>query len=357
MNDFLQYQGGLLESKMTDVVAARTIREWISGERTECRRIFFVSNGADPSVLDGVIGGDDVVLLPLDCDWSTARAREVRYAGQLLDVGDELFINGRSVELQDYLSAGFVEIVGPTAVRFFDEAGWRAFFDDADLARQTGVFPAPLVDPRVVLADRNALDAERASAAPLAVRLDADGAIGLGMQGIILGHTDDLGSAINRLVSRAEAFTAAVPAAVVDDDLVSRPWLPRYLRAAELIKMLRIATGAIEIDGFGWSHVTDERADAEPLSSDPFLVNGSEGILFANVASRRRQLLTPLTADVVSILQTSSYIDLAHDRVAARHGTGRSTAANLCSNALELLSVNLGAQRIPEEAGLTGSVL
>ncbi len=43
---------------------------------------------------------------------------------------------------RDYVAAAFVQIIGPTAVRFFDETSWRAFLDDAELARRTGVFPS-----------------------------------------------------------------------------------------------------------------------------------------------------------------------------------------------------------------------
>nr|RZI35521.1 hypothetical protein BJQ95_02097 [Cryobacterium sp. SO1] len=266
------------------------------------------------------------------------------YTGQMLDAGDELFLNDRGVEVQDYLSAGFIEIVGPTAVRFFDDAGWRAFLDDADLARMTGVFPSSLIDPRVVLADRDMFAADRLTSLPHAFRLEADGTIGLGMQGIPLGNAGNWDAAVGNLVSKADALGGAVPPEVVHADLGTHPWLPRYLNATELIKMLQLDNGTAKIDGFGWSNFEDERADAAPLAADPFMLEASSGLVLADVTTRRRQLLTPLTAEIVSAIQSSSSMELARDRVSARRDIDEDAAARLCIDAIELLNVNLGLQ-------------
>lgn len=332
-------------------IEMRTIREWISGERTDFARIFFVAAEANPAGLERVLSRDDAVLLPVNCNWSPDHGRVVKYTGQMLEAGDELFINDRGVELQDYLSAGFVEIVGPTAVRFFDEAGWRAFLDDADLARRTGVFPSSLIDPRVVLADRDMFTDGGSTSLPQAFRLEADGTIGLGMQGITLGNADNWDAALSSHVSKTDVLGAAVPPADVNADLGTHPWLPRYLNAAELIKMLQLDNGTAKVDGFGWSNFEDKRADAEPSAADPFMLETSSGLILADITSRRRQLLTPLTAQVVSVIQSSISLELARDRVSARRDIDETAAARLCSDAIELLNVNLGRQKVAPVIG------
>lgn len=123
-----------------ELFGARALREWITGEHTEHSRIFLLEGGADVSDLDDVAGHDDVVLLPAESAPYDGPAGTARYSGALREVGDELFFGERGVELQDYVAAAFVQIIGPTAVRFFDETSWRAFLDDAELARRTGVF-------------------------------------------------------------------------------------------------------------------------------------------------------------------------------------------------------------------------
>jgi cobalamin biosynthesis protein CobD/CbiB len=72
----------------------------------------------------------------------------------------------------------------------------------------------------------------------------------------------------------------------------------------------------------------------------------------AHVSSRRRQLLTPLTAEVVSAIQSSSSLELARDRISARRDIDETAAARLCRDAIELLNVNLGRQK---DAPLIGS--
>jgi hypothetical protein len=341
-----------LNTEVTDQIASRTIREWITGVRTDYERIFYVAPGANPAALEQVLGQDDAVLLPADSDWSPDHGLVVKYSGEMSEAGDEFFVNDRGIELQDYISAGFIEIVGPTAIRFFDEAGWRAFVADADLARRTGVFPSALIDPRVLLADRAMFVPGGSSSLPHAFRLDADGFIHLGMQGIPLGHMDNWDAALGSAVSTADALGASVPPVVVHADLGAHPWLPRYMNATELIKTLQLDNGTAKIDGFGWSNIDDERADAEPLPTDPFMLDTPSGLILADIATRRRQLLTPLSAEVVSAIQTSSSVELARDRVSTRQNIDQSVAGKLCNDAIELLNVNLGHQK---ESPLVGS--
>ncbi|WP_244632073.1 daptide biosynthesis RiPP recognition protein [Microbacterium sp. Se63.02b] len=176
----------------TERQGARALREWITGERRDYARVFLLEPGAATENVEGVAGPDDAVLLPVECGAYDGQGAAIRYSGILSDAGDELFIGDRGVELQDYVAAAFVQIVGPTAVSMVDETGWQAFLADADLARRTGVFPSALLDPRVLLADRSALTNPTELVTPSAIRVHRDGAIGLGIGGEVVGRVDDL---------------------------------------------------------------------------------------------------------------------------------------------------------------------
>ncbi len=336
---------GNVEIDADELFAARTLREWITGARTEYGRMFFLDSGAPFGAIAPFLSADDVVIAPEHDAPTHDRARILTYSGQFTDPGDELFVGHRGVELQDYLAAAFVEVVGPTAVRFFDQAGWTAFLDDAELARRTGVFPPPLIDPRVALADRDALIAPARSEPPRAVRVDQTGRISLGMQGIVLGDVNDTATALSRPVPPIAALGDVVAHEHVASDLRDAPWLPRYLHAIELVKMLALGNGVAKVAGFGWSVSEDGRAESVTPAADPFIVSTQDGVVLADVISRRRQLLTPLTADVVSIVQTSASLPTARDRLAALHGIDTHRAELLCRDALDRLGVHSGGPR------------
>ncbi|MBP3976142.1 daptide biosynthesis RiPP recognition protein [Microbacterium sp. BLY] len=325
-----------------ELLGPRALRAWITGERDAHARVFLLESAAGAGAVAAVADAEDVLLLPEGSASVAGPARIARYAGDLAALGDELFFGERGVELQDYIAASFVQIVGPTAMRFFDASSWRAFLDDADLARRTGVFAAAMIDPRVLLADRRALASPGETAAPSALRIDGDGRVHLGLQGGVIGDVDDLPA----LLAQEHPRTATLGGIAAAGDLVAglarRDWMARYLDAADLCKMLRLSNGAARIAGFGWSFLEDGLADAEPVVTDPFLLDTAEGLLLADVGTLRRQLLTPPTAAVVAAMQTSSTLDLAAARVTRACGVPDSHARRLCHDALGALGVHLG---------------
>lgn len=336
-----------------EVVGSRALREWITGEREQYARVFLVESGAEADVLDDIAGQDDVVLLPDASRPHGGSARAVHYSGALREVGDELFIGDRGVELQDYVAAGFVQIVGPTAVSLVDHSSWQAFLDDADLARETGVFPSALIDPRVLLADRSALARPDALETPSALRVSPDGRVSVGVSGGIIGSVDELPTLLTIPLPRVEVLGGAVPPEVLATDLSSREWIGRYLDATDLMKMLRLANGAATVSGFGWSLVDDDLADAEPLAEDPFLLETAAGFVLADTRTLRRQLLSPSTARVVAVTQTSSTPEMAAGRVARQLGVRAADASILCLEAVTALNIRFG-RRIDASCGTKG---
>lgn len=325
-----------------ELLGVRALRQWITGERAECSRVMLVEPGASAAVLDDVTDHDDVVLLPDGSGPYGGPACAVHYSGALGEIGDELFLGERSVELQDYVAAAFVQIVGPTAVSLVDGASWAAFVDDADLARRTGIFPSPLLDPRVLLVGRSALMNPGVLAAPSAIRVSQDGSVSVGVHGDLIGDISELRAVLAVPVPHTATLGRVVPGDLLAADLASREWIGRYLNATDLMKMLRLANGAARISGFGWAGIDDELADAEPLPADPFLLDTAEGFLLADTTTLRRQLLSPTTAMVVAATQTSSTPEVAAERVARQLGGSASHAGRLCREAVVELNIHLG---------------
>lgn len=321
---------------------AQALREWITGERAENSRVFLIDSGAPVDGVAEVAGDDDVVLLPSESGPYEGPASAIHYSGVLCDVGDELFFGERGVELQDYVAAAFVQIVGPTAVCLVDASSWRAFLDDAELARHTGVFPSALIDPRVLLAGRSALANPGELETPSALRVSADGRVSAGVRGEDIGSVDEIHAVLTTPVPPIAALGGIASRETLAAELRSREWIGRYLNATDLLKMLRLANGAAAISGFGWFLLDDGLADDEPLAADPFLLETADGFVLADVKTLRRQLLSPSTATVVAATQTSHTSEVAAERVARHLGMPAPEAMNLCLEAVSALNIHFG---------------
>lgn len=326
----------------SELVGARALREWITGEREAFARVFMVESGASAAHIADVAAEDDVVLLPADSGPWEGTARSVRYSGALREVGDEFFLGERGVELEDYVAAAFVQIIGPTVVCLLDGLSARAFLGDAELARRTGVFPSALVDQRVLLANRNALEGPDELEPPRSIRVRADGHVSIGVRGEAIGAVDELRSLLATPLPRAAALGRAATELAAADPACRRR-IGRYLSATDLMKTLRLVNGAAKISGFGWSPVDDGRADAEPLMRDPFLIDTADGFVLADITTLRRQLLSPTAATVVAAVQTSRTAELAADRVARELDIDAVVARMLCHEALSALGIHVGS--------------
>ncbi|MCM3779981.1 daptide biosynthesis RiPP recognition protein [Microbacterium hydrocarbonoxydans] len=333
----------------SEVVGARALREFVTGERNTYRRVFLVDADAPMTAVLDAAGAQDAVLLPEGEELPAATAALFRYRGRLAESGDEMLLGETAVELQDYVAAAFVQLVGPTVVAVLDTPGWKAFLDDVHLARRTGVFPSALLDPRVVLAERSALESPRAIDIPNAIRVHADGAFTVGMRGEVVGHVMDTPERLAEPVARGARLGGAPSIDELTASDPGRDATVRYLRAIDLLRMLRNANG-VRVAGFGWSLIDDDGADAEPLASDPFLLDAAEGFVLADVDSRRRRALSLLTAVVVEATQTSSGPELAVERIARRLAVPASDAGRLCEDAIGALGISFGVSTAGAEA-------
>ncbi|MEV7608199.1 daptide biosynthesis RiPP recognition protein [Microbacterium sp. NPDC089320] len=335
------------------LMGARALREWAAGGGGVFSRVFLVESGAHADRVAEVAVEGDVVLLPADSGPWEGVARCVRYSGALRETGDELFLGDRGVELEDYVTAAFVQIIGPTVVCLVDGSSSRAFLADAELARRTGVFPSALLDQRVLLANRDALLEPGELEPPRAVRVCANGSVSVGVRGDVIGVVDELRSVLAAPVPRAMALGEAAATLTSAFDAITPARIGRYLAATDLLKALTLSNGTARICGFGWALIDDGFADAEPLTTDPFLLDTADGLLLADITTRRRQLLTPASAAVVAVVQTSSTVDIAVDRVAGELRVDAATARALCDQAVAALAVHLGG-RVPAPSSLHG---
>lgn len=339
----------------SELVGARALREWLVGDTQEFTRVFVIDSGAAESLVQCVVdvaGDADAVLMSAQDRSYSGRGTVITYDGAFIEIGDELYLGGRGVELQDYVAASFVQIVGPTAVGMFDPSSWRAFLDDADIARRTGVFPSALLDPRVLLANRSAMTAPDVVGSPRAIGVAADGQLRLGVRGEVIGTVDELADVLTHPWPATAAWRGIDTRERLSSTLTSRPWLGRYLNAAELLKMLRVQNAAVQISGFGWAIDDDGHADAEPQTTDPFLLETAQGFVLADIVTLRRQLLSPTTARVVEAVQSSSTLETAVDRLMRLLDIQAAAADELCRDAVAALGIHVGSRSDAESCAM-----
>jgi hypothetical protein len=280
------------------------------------------------------------MFVPMDASVDTA-AHVIRYDGDFDDIGDTIHLAGHTVELQHYAAAAYVELIGPTAMRFLDADGWRAFLADADLAHSAGIFTAPMTDARLRLADAEVFAEPFTQSAPVSVHARADGHMTQGAQGGLLGHVDAVDRALSSPRPRWAVLAGVVEPRDLVSDLSARPWLGRYVGAARLSSVLGL-TSSDRIDGFGWRVLADADVAVLPRADDPFLVRTSEGLLLVDLRTRRRQRLSATTATVVATLQATVDPAEAAERLARTWSITAERARSLCSEAVDKLGVGAG---------------
>lgn len=329
---------------------ARAVHEWVSGHRDAYERFFFAETAEAAEAFAAQATHGDVLFAPVGDPFPAAGpATVIRYGGRLREPGDELVVSGRTMELQDYAAAAFVDVLGPTVVRFVDVDGWTAFLEDVETAHDTGLLPPQLRDPRMQLAARAALVDPLGIARPDSFAAGADGSVTFGPQGVELGRFDE-SATFETPVPRIAALGGVVPLAELVACLAARPWLPRLIALADLRRALPLDRALASVSGFGTVLVEDDGADAEPAARDPFLlIEGSESVL-ADATSRRQFRLSIETARVVEVVQTSSTAARAIERIAAALGVTAEVADSLRRQALDGLGIHHGALRAASTA-------
>lgn len=259
---------------------------------------------------------DDVAFTPDVCE------------GGISEPGDELFVgDGLFVYTQDYLSTPFLAVAGTTIVRMTGPEDYRAFLEDADIARAKGSFVEQLLNPSVFLADQCALGTTHLCGALALLRLhiSAVGEVRTSPGGSVLGTVE---STVDELEKAAvEPFgdvclNGVVDPSEVDEARRERPWLSRYLRTLDVLRGLRAEGRAgYRVSGFGGRLVDTLPATlTEPVDAPLLLWNDEEHLLCDTTTGR----LFRLGADAAKLTELllvsgSGAVELAREHLLLDH--------------------------------------
>lgn len=277
---------------------AAAFEQYVSGRRAGAEgAVFFLESAAHLDHARRIALPGDAVIAPATIAPEVADdgVTSVAYDGAWREPGDEMTLDGRhTFELQDYLAAPFISIVGLTVVRQGSAAGIAAFFSDADSARSSGAFVDQLLSSAVLL-DSRASFAGGAESSLARVHVSAEGEYRDGPDGLLLGRVGD-----SRAHIEAAAITGAGPGRsfariIGDGDLGSaldaRPWFARYVAALELLRQWDRREAPTKISGFGGHLVTALDHDGPAITSAdaPFLIADQDGDhVLVERATRRR---------------------------------------------------------------------
>ncbi|WP_435746698.1 daptide biosynthesis RiPP recognition protein [Microbacterium sp. PMB16] len=291
---------------------AAAFEQYVSGRRAiGSGWVFFLESGEHVGEVLRIAASGDAVIAP---STATATAGAVAVAGMDSDggvgvigydgdwqePGDEMTLDRRhTFELQDYLAAPFISIVGLTVVRQGTAAGIAAFFSDADSARTSGAFVDQLLSSAVLL-DSRASFVGGAAPELARVHVTADGEYRDGPDGLLLGRVGDSRAAIDAAAlsgaGRGRAFARIIAGPDLSVALDARPWFERYVAALDLLRQWDRTQTRLAISGFGGhlvSALDDSATEAQVVSADaPFLVtvHDDEHILVERAARRRFRL-------------------------------------------------------------------
>jgi hypothetical protein len=195
---------------------------------------------------EGLVGPGTLVFAPSGCE-APGAAAVVPYQGSLVEPGAEAqFGEDFFLQIQAYSIAGFLVLLGPTALRLTDQEDVEAFLADADAALAEGSWPDVLTNPAVQFADVAAAGGAAPVDGPrLRLYVDSEGAR-VGKLGPVLSEAGE---------SRAPAGVGPgrLPVdAALQQEVAGRTWLGRYHAAVQALQSLR-ARGheGCEVSGFG----------------------------------------------------------------------------------------------------------
>lgn len=276
---------------------AAAFEQYVSARRSIVEgTVFFLEAGAHLDEVRRICTGSDIIFAP-GADIGSD-GHEVGYTGSFQDAGDEMLLDGRhAFELQDYLAAPFISIVGLTVVRQNSAAGLDAFLQDADTARASGVFVEQLLSGAVLLDSRASFSGRDTGAELVRVHVTGAGEYRDGPDGALLGVIGDLREELDAAAAASagpgRAFERIVARSEFDDAVASRPWLGRYIAALDLLRQWDGAHAQPAISGFGGHLVgaLDDRRRAAAATSPeaPFLVTGFDGdFVLVEPRTRRR---------------------------------------------------------------------
>ncbi|MFI9764128.1 daptide biosynthesis RiPP recognition protein [Streptomyces sp. NPDC051963] len=227
---------------------------------------------------EGLVGPETLVFAPSGCE-APGVAAVVPYQGSLVEPGAEAQIGEDFfLQIQAYSIAGFLVLLGPTAVRLTDREDVEAFLADADAALADGSWPDVLTNPAVQFADVAAAGGAAPVDGPgLRLYLDSEGAR-VGTPGPVLSR-----SGRNRAPAEPAGLgPERLPVdAALQQEVAGRTWLGRYHSAVQALQSLRARGHEVcEVSGFGLrfnSHLdTGAQAPDLALPEAPVLLRSGE---------------------------------------------------------------------------------
>ena len=227
----------------------------------------------------GVVGDGGVLFVPdTTADVPTPEHMSVlRYQGDPsepageLSVGEDVF-----VQTQDYATAEYMSVIGPTLLRMLVPEDFPALVSDLDRAAADGAFPEYLLHPASQLGDRSALGGSAASDGPrVRLHLRPDETWSVGPLGAAIGTLGDDFSAIEDAWRRGETQGGAgslplgrvVPEATRSAALGTRPWFGHALSAVIAQQDLR-ARGIRDVSVSGFGGRLNPALDDGPVVTD-----------------------------------------------------------------------------------------
>ncbi|WP_394621486.1 daptide biosynthesis RiPP recognition protein [Lentzea sp. JNUCC 0626] len=285
--------------------AFTAVVQLVGGNVTGAGRVVLVESVGHE---DRALGWDAVVFSP------GGSGAAVGYEGGLVEPGDEFLVgDDLFVHTQDYLATPFLAVAGPTIVRVGGDQDYESFLQDADLARDQGVFVEQLTTPGVFLADQCALGTTHPCAGAGRLHVDASGDVRTAPGGEVLGSIE---SDVDSIAARAAALNiigdvclnAVVSADAIEQARAARPWLSRYLRALAVLRGLRAeGRSGLRVSGFGGRFVEGLPADLVEHVDAPILLWGNGEQLLCDTTQDR---VFQVGADAARIIEL---LLVAHD--------------------------------------------
>lgn len=290
--------------------AAEAFEQYVSGGRKGPGCVFFIHSHEHVDAVASIVGPTDVMLVP-DGVTLPAGVSAFTYTGSFLDAGDEMILADRhAFELQDYIASSFISILGLTVIQLSSAEGWNAFLQDADIAHEEGIFVEQLLH-RAVLLDSSALFDGGTEVRPSLIRVHVaiSGQFRDGPDGTLLGCVgDDRAQLSDTLAREGRGLDRIISRKNCAADLRLRPWLPRYVRAIEVLTHLDPVGSHTIVEGFGRGLIPhelgNEAGSALPVNAPMILTEGGRAVLLEQASGRRFALGTQAAQIAQALLLT-----------------------------------------------------
>ena len=318
--------------------SATAFEQYVTGRRAIVEgAVFFLESRDHLGATLAQSGPGDVVFAPAGSA-TPGDPRVIGYEGAFREADDEMTLDGRlTFELQDYVAAPFVSIVGLTVIRQRSAEGVAAFLSDADMARESGVFVDQLLTTAVLLDSwASFLGTDPAGDSLARAHVTRSGEYRDGPDGLLLGVVGDARADLEARAiegaGRGRAFARIVDRGMLEADLDDRPWLARYVAAVDLLRHWDGVPARPAISGFG-GHLVRVLEELPALSGvisaeAPYLLTGDgEEYVLIDPSSRRRVRLDADDARAAECLIATAEESTATALLAAELGRRTSSVA------------------------------